>query len=402
MSKALSSICLAFVLCFAGSAWAEKPKLAILGLEVTPGANGTVDPAATQAAKDITKELRSRAQSGASPYVMAPNSSKELTDEKLLMSCDNEAKDCMAVIGAGLAADMLLYGRVEKKGEIYKVSLKLLDVKTKTLDVGSDEMPVGASATGVSKRLYSKLIGDSPTAGGSLVVTARTKGGDVIDGGKVMIDEERKGALAGGKLTVAGVPEGRHVVAIEAGGYRRFEETVTVHSGQPVKLEAILVEREASMSVSASPQSHALRWKVTAGAGLAVAAIGGGMAWYGDDRQQAQNRVLHLKLLPGADANARVGGGDCGQPGMSIMMAKKVTFDTPAFDRACHWHTVNVAGFVIAGVGGAVAIASVVFLILDKGSEEKPPTSARSKKSNVAIAPILAPDVAGASLSVTW
>jgi hypothetical protein len=41
-------------------------------------------------------------------------------------------------------------------------------------------------------------------------------------------------------------------------------------------------------------------------------------------------------------------------------------------------------------------------LIRDPGSEEQPPTGARSKKPDVAIAPILTPGVAGASLSVTW
>src|SRR5690349_6728141 len=112
MSKALSSACLVLLICFGGSAWAGKPKIAVLGLEVAPGPTGAVDPEMTQVARDITKELRQRAQSGASPYVIAPNSNKELTDEKLLMSCDNEAASCMVVIGAGLATDLLLYGRV--------------------------------------------------------------------------------------------------------------------------------------------------------------------------------------------------------------------------------------------------------------------------------------------------
>jgi hypothetical protein len=145
MRKALSSACLVLLICVGGSAWAGKPKLAILGLEVAPGPTGIVDPAMTQVAKDITKELRQRAQSGASAYVVAPNSSKELTDEKLLMSCDNEARECMAMIGAGLAADALLYGHVEKRGDDYRVSLKLLDIKAKTVEIGSDEMPIGST-----------------------------------------------------------------------------------------------------------------------------------------------------------------------------------------------------------------------------------------------------------------
>lgn len=408
MSKALSSLCLALLICLGGSAWADKPKLAILGLEVTPGAGGVVDPAATQAAKDITKELRSRAQSGASPYVMAPNSSKELTDEKLLMSCDNEAKDCMAVIGAGLAADMLLYGRVEKKGEIYKVTLKLLDVKAKTLDVGSDEMPVGASATGVSRRLYTKLIGDSPTAGGTLVVTARSKGGDVVDGGKVMVDDERKGVLADGKLTVNAVPEGRRVVAIEAGGFRRFEETVTVRSGQPSKLDAVLVEREASSSPPTSASSsRVLVWKVALGVGIATALGGGGYALYAW-KQKSDNTGTFMAGLdsttnaPYADPSAPTDA-DCGKTNDAILKDRhSVLKDRAVFDTGCRWSHRIPTGIVVGSVGAAVAAAAIVMLIRDSGSEEKPPTGARSKKSDVAIAPILTPDVAGAALSLTW
>lgn len=162
MNKAISSLCLFVVLiCAAGSAWADKPKLAVLGIEVAPGPGGTVDPAATQVAKDLTNGLRSRAQGGTSPYMLAPNSNKELTDEKLLMSCDNEGRDCMAVIGAGLAADMLIYGRVERKGDQYRITLKLLDVKAKTVTQAADETPVKGSTAGAVSRLYGKLVGES-------------------------------------------------------------------------------------------------------------------------------------------------------------------------------------------------------------------------------------------------
>src|SRR5215510_4163216 len=106
------SICLGLLICLGGSAWGDKPKIAILGLEAAAGAGGAIDPGAQLVAREITRELRQRVQSPASPYVIAPNSNKELLDEKLLMSCENEALDCMVVIAAGLASDLLLYGRV--------------------------------------------------------------------------------------------------------------------------------------------------------------------------------------------------------------------------------------------------------------------------------------------------
>lgn len=398
MSKALSSACLVFLLCLGGSAWAGKPKLAILGLEVAPGPTGVVEPAMTQVAKDITRELRQRAQSGASPYVVAPNSSKELTDEKLLMSCDNEAKDCMTAIAAGLAADALLYGRVEKRGEVYRVSLKLLDVKAKTIDVGGDEMPVGSSVTGVSKRLYTKLIGDSSSGGGSLIVTARSQSGAAVDGGKVMVDEDRKGVLAGGKLTVTGLAEGRHVLAIEVGGLQRFEVTVTVRGGEQSTLDALLLDKDAT--VSSPPRSHARLWKVSLGAGIVTMLAGASYAAYSYSRQNSWLGKDQLKIMGPLDSS--VGSGDCGLPYNDVLTKEGVTsFNPHALDRACSWNTRIYIGFMVGGVGLVGAVASLILLTRDSGSEQQP-TGARARKPDVAIAPILTPNVAGASLSVHW
>jgi len=405
MRKALSSACLVFLICFGGSAWAGKPKLAILGLEVAPGPTGVVDPAMTQVAKDITKELRQRAQAGASTYVVAPNSSKELTDEKLLMSCDNEARDCMAMIGAGLAADALLYGHVEKRGEVYRVSLKLLDVKAKTVEIGGDEMPVGGSVTGVSKRLYGKLIGDVSSGAGALSVTARSQSGAAVDGGKVIVDEDRKGTLAGGKATVAGLTEGRHVVAIEVPGLQRFEATVTVRGGEPSTLEALLLDRV--VQVPSRPRSHAVLWKVSLGAGLAVAAASGAFAIYSNDRMVHHKGTFDaavdnngMKYASGVVAPDQ---SDCDRSDADIAATKhSVVTDKPDFQRGCTWRSRIYTSFVIGTVGLLGAAASLVMLARDSGSEEQRPTGARARKPDVAIAPIVAPGVAGASLSLTW
>jgi hypothetical protein len=399
MAKAISSICAMLLICFGGSAWAGKPKLAILGLEVAPGPTGVVEPAMTQVAKDITRELRQRAQSGTSPYVVAPNSSKELTDEKLLMSCDNEAKDCMAAIGAGLSADALLYGRVEKRGDVYRISLKLLDVKTKTIDPGGDEVAIGSSVVAVSRRLYSKLVGDVPSGAGSLVVTARSQSGAEVNGGRVMVDEDRKGVLSGGKLTVTGLAEGRHAIAIEVSGLQRFEATVTVRGGEPSTLDALLLDRIAGSTVA----SHARLWKVSLVASLVVAAAGGALAAYSYSRQ---NHFNDAEMFTGPE-NPGIGASDCGSsPGdlMALKGVRGIEFDIPSFQQACTWHTRNIIGFVVLGVGGAAAVASTIMLVRDPGAEEQqpPPTGTRNKKPDVAFLPIVTPELAGASLSIAW
>lgn len=113
---------------------ADRPRIAVLGLEVqTNGA--TADPESTKIAKWLTQGLRNRASSGRGQYQLAPNSARELLDEKLMKGCENEKPDCMAQIGSEMQADFLLYGRIDKmiknENPVFQVTLKLLDVQNK-------------------------------------------------------------------------------------------------------------------------------------------------------------------------------------------------------------------------------------------------------------------------------
>jgi hypothetical protein len=389
MVRVLASAALVLALC-AGTAWA-KPKIAVLGLEAVPGGNGVVDPATTQIARAITKELRQRAQSAASPYVIAPNSSKELTDEKLLMSCDSEAAPCMAVIGAGLAADVLLYGRVEKRGETYRISLKRLDVKARTVAAGGEEVAIGSAVAPMAKRLYVKLVGEAAVVG-TLTVRATSASGAVIGAGTVLIDDEPRGKLASGRIVVSELPEGRHVLAIEAGGYRRFEETVTIHAGDQATLNALLLIGDAPAG------SHGALWKWTLGTSLAVAAIGGGLALAGFLEQQHYNDQINPMPAPNTpDLMRKVTSADCGQSAESLKSSRMLVFDESKFNAACRWHDLNVAGFVVLGIGGAGALFSLIMVIRDASDDEAPPPAKK-----LALRPEIAPGYSGASLSVRW
>jgi hypothetical protein len=402
MARVLSLACVTVVLalCAGGTAWA-KPKIAVLGLEAAPGPSGAVDPATTQVARAITRELRQRAQGAASPYTIAPNSNKELTDEKLLMSCDSEAASCMAVIGAGLAADVLLYGRVEKRGELYRISLKRLDVKTKAVAAGGEEIAVGGGVAGMAKRLYSKLVGEASVVG-TLAVRATTASGAPIGAGTVMVDDEPRGKLAGGRITLGNLPEGRHALAIEAGGYRRFEETVTIRGGEQATLNALLLVRDAPETSVASGRSHGTAWKWALAGSVVVAAVGGGMALSGFIEQQHYiDKADATSTVEGAP-RYNLGSSDCGTDHAKIKETRMITFIDKEFDTACSWHDINIAGFVVLGVGGAGAVLSLIMVIRDAGDDEVPATTARGKRSDVAIAPVVTPEWTGASLSLRW
>ena len=104
-------------------------KIAILGLEVV----GPVDLESVRVARELTDALRSRAAAG--PYAIAPNSNRELIDEKLMHRCDDERPACMAKIGRALSADHLLYGKIGRKSQGaastgYEISLRLLDINS--------------------------------------------------------------------------------------------------------------------------------------------------------------------------------------------------------------------------------------------------------------------------------
>jgi hypothetical protein len=395
MARALSFTCAVLLICLGGSAWANKPRLAVLGLEVLPGPSGVVDPVMTQLARDITRDLRQRAQSGASRYTLAPNSNKELTDEKLLMSCDNEAVTCMVMIGAGLAADVMLYGHLERKGESYRVSVKLLDVKAKTVELGSEDMPVGGAPASVSKKLYNRLIGDVALANaGTLVVKARTQGGGQILDGRVMVDEQVRGTLAGGTLTVQGLPEGPHVVAIETEGrYQRFEDRVTVRAGDLAIVDALLIDRAAG----SSPRRSAL-WKVSLGAGIVIAAAGGAFAYYSyDQMMKSEDNIFPVT----ATGNMSATSDDCGE---DVVMLKLLNPDlnTEAFQSACSWQSRIYLGYAVGAVGAVGAIVSLIMVSRDPPVSEHPASRTRGKKSSVAIVPVAPNGGAGASLSLRW
>src|SRR5207302_6127239 len=128
--RAISLVCLSLAL-LAGAARAAhaKPTIAILGLEVVDNGGG-VDEKSTKVAKDLTEALRARAKVGTGPYTLAPGSDKDLLEMKLLSGCDNEATPCMASMGTELAADKLLYGKVEKEQTGFQITLRLLDVSS--------------------------------------------------------------------------------------------------------------------------------------------------------------------------------------------------------------------------------------------------------------------------------
>ncbi len=221
---------------YGGTATAGKPTIGILGLEVIDDGSG-IQAKTTQFAKELTEELRKRPKAGTGPFALAPGSDKDLLELKLLSGCDNEGKDCMAAIGADLATDRLLYGKIEKRDNGYQVSLKLLNVGTKSFERSiSDIVPfgeaTGANLTSWGKKLYAKLTG--VTDQGTLIIKAN------VERGTIYLDDQVKGNLSGGQARIAGLSEGKYKLSIESEGHLRYEANIEIGPGADTSHQADL------------------------------------------------------------------------------------------------------------------------------------------------------------------
>jgi hypothetical protein len=393
MTRVLSSACVVLLLVGWGTkAWAGKPPIAILGLEVYDNGTG-IDPETTKAARDVTAALRERARVPSGPYALVLGGDKELIDEKLLNNCDSEAPACMATIGSELGAELLMYGKIEKAAQngqtIYKVSIKLLNVGRKQLASSTVETIPTAEASGVrvsthAKTWYSKLATVS-VGGGSVTVRAN------IDRGTVLLDDDVKGNLASGMVTFGGLPEGRHTLAIEAKDYQRYETAITIRNGETLQHSATLIEMpkkglvratEPPISIegtiAAKPRSNP--WKPVFYGAVVLDAGAIGYTIY-----QWRKAV---DAAPASTSDA-----DCNG-----------TINDAALKRACDHNEKNKIGFVVSSVLGAAVVGSffMAFVRHSGDGESRSASGRHRKRREIAITPIVTPDGGGATLRVDW
>jgi len=386
MIRVLSLACVVLLLlATGGKAWAGgKTPIAILGLEVYDNGSG-IDPETTKAAKDLTAALRDRAKAGTGPYLPVA-AEKELIDEKLLNNCDTEAPVCMAAIGTELLAEAVMYGKIEKSSQngqpIYKVSIKLLNVNRKQLASSTVETLPVAEATGVraaahAKNWYGKLVGIS--SGGKVTIAAN------IDRGTVILDEEAKGTLASGKLTLDNVPEGRHTLAIEAPNYQRYEASITVRNGetlqQPVTMVEMSKKKTPAGEEGTTTTSGTNIWKpVFYGASVLEA---GAIAFTIIEWQKGKSDA---KTAP---------------PNLSEKNCDPVS---SGLQKACDDYKWQKIGWGVSIAVGAAVVGSfyMAFIRNSDHAESRTASGGHRKRRELAITPVVTPEGGGATLRFDW
>jgi hypothetical protein len=404
MTRVLSSACIVLLsLVLSGRAWAggSKPPIAILGLEVNDNGSG-IDPETTKAAKELTAALRERAKAGTGPYIPVPGGEKELIDEKLLNNCDSEAAVCMAAIGTELGAEALMYGKIEKSIQngqtFYKVSIKLLNVTRKQLANSTVETLPLADSTGVkasthARAWYAKLAGI--TTGGTVTVRAN------IDRGTVMIDDDAKGNLASGVVTLSGIAEGRHTLAIEAKDYQRYETSITVRTGETLAHSATLVELAKTAPPSREPisvegtvtTSKSNVWKPIFYGATVLEAGAIGFTIYEWQKGNSEGN----KITSGS-----YNGGNCPNAGPS---ATTFPDDAKHFKAACDAFKLQKVGWAATSVVGVAVIGSFIMAFVrdtSSGPTETKTANGHRKRRELAITPVVSANGGGATLRFDW
>jgi hypothetical protein len=379
---------------------AKKEKIAILGLEVVSQGSAGIDQESTRVAQELTVGLRIRPKSGQGPFLWTPNSEKELIDEKLMNGCDNEEKTCMATIGKNLGADLLMYGKIERKSQGnksgYQISLRLLKVANQSLTTWTDFIPLdesqGTKLQDWSRKGYKKLTNEND--GGTLLIKAN------VDRGTILIEGEERGNITSGKGEVGSLTEGRYKVSVVSTGYRRWdsEDKITIRNGETTTEEVVLKEAKkgpdgglcdpmvstCENTVGDGKPRNGF-WKGLMVSGLVVAAGGGGMWIYGYNKKTEKEDLLR-------DENPEVGS----------------TRRNDLSARGEHFAKYTFIGVPLVSVGGAIALIGFIKAYVATGTSEKQaagsPTVGRTRKrpSGFAVTPVVGTETAGATLRFDW
>lgn len=227
-----------FVVATPGRAEA-KQKLAVLGVEAEDANDSTSDTTANLA-RWLTQGLRARAGK-TSKYEVPASANKDLAEMKLLSDCLDEKPECMAQMGKDLGVERMIFGKLSKTKQGWNVSLKLINIQTRSVDgkTWEKQFAAGDATEDGMKKIATAAFADltGTVAAGSIELQAN------VDTGTIYIDGTPKGMVSGRAASIADLPDGTYTVAVDSEGHKRWEKNVSVKAGEPT---LVVAELEAS------------------------------------------------------------------------------------------------------------------------------------------------------------
>jgi hypothetical protein len=218
-----------------------------------------------------------------------------------------------------------------------------------------------------------------------------------------MLDDEAKGNLASGTVTLSGVAEGRHTLAIEAKDYQRYETSITVRNGETLPHTATLVEMSKKTATVSTGEPISVEgtegskggsniWKPVfyGTAAVTVAAAGFSVLAYFEGQSKADNitskQVSHDNCTNQAEA------------GLTNPL------EVDALSSACSWYNRTRVGWVVTGVVGAAAVGSFIMAFVRdrEHTETRTASGGHRKRRELAITPVISPDGGGATVRFDW
>ena len=394
----------------AAQAGHARPKLVVLGLEVT-GESAT-DQKATEAAKALTRELRREAARSGGPFDLAQNGNRDLLEMRLLSDCSDDSRRCMAEIGKQLRADRLLYGKLERTRRGYSVSLRLLDTdKNEMLGQQAEVIPFAdvTASGGLQRRarsLYGRLVGSDED--GAIAISATSETGTVYVDGKLRTN------LSGGSARVSGLSDGVHTVAIESDGHARFEAEVNVEAGETSELDATLVALGGGGGEEPSDRPGS-GWRIAFWSGvLATGVAGAGWTYYGlsvrsahDDLNEAAAEFMNPQTLdPPPNAAGRFENACASFESPAAASQPEITARVlDACDRGKSSQKLVNFLWIPATAASAIFTGYAYYkgyLVPGRISAEREARRRARARTRVTVAPALGPDLVGAGLELTF
>jgi hypothetical protein len=339
---------------------------------------------ADEQAEALTGALRSRTRSAPGWVLLDTTQSLSMLTAALRCPPHPDA-GCLQRIGEQLKAERYIWGTLTRQGagphqvtaELHFWARGKADIVVK--ETYSDNLKDQGDDTlrKIASRIFERLTGGNAS---SVTIHAGTAEGLVI------VDADQKVALKQGSATLL-LPSGSHTVEVDATGFARASQTVTVTgAAQEINFDLQVTGPPfVPPSSSGSPGSsrRALKWGMLIGGGALL--VAGGVLAIVFESERSTDKSNEAVSPSGVNLCT-------------------VTPQTPAESAGCSAYNtaraVLVPEIVSFGVGGALATVGVVLAVTEHKKEDQSPPA--SGLSSVRIVPNIGPHGATFGLSAAF